>query len=101
MAWALLLAGSLYAANLLLGLALQLRWLRLRWRWPHHLLYAAVFASTALALLLALLTGAAWLGLAWSCALLTAMPFTRPGRPDHAALAGLVGLGYFAASGGL
>lgn len=87
---ALLVTGALLAALLGLGLSLQLGWRRNAARWPHHALFFAVTALTALSTLLAARVGARWWALLPALGLLLSMPATKPGRAQHWQRAALV-----------
>ncbi len=86
----LAIAIILFAVNCAVGIAAQLR--RLRLGWLHHALYAVVFGSAALA---------AWTdfrpALLGVLAVLAIFPWIRAGTPMHAGLAVVGALGYIAA----
>ncbi|WP_412028498.1 hypothetical protein [Deinococcus yunweiensis] len=86
----LTVTGGLLLVLMALGLSLQLGYRRTAARWPHHALYFAVVAGTAVSALLGWRAGAAALALLPALALLLAMPLTRPGRAGHWRLAVLV-----------
>mgnify|MGYP007131915252 CR=1 FL=1 len=94
---ALLAASSLFAANFALGVSLQLG---SRWhpRPLHHVLYFLTAACILLAAVLAAREGRAWAWPALIFAALLLMPRTKPGRPDHALLACLIGAGLIVTS---
>lgn len=86
-------ALAFFALNFALGLSLQLG-ARLHVRPLHHALYFLTCASTAACALFAILADRAWW---WPGLLLGALllvPFTKPGRANHALLACLVGVGF-------
>ena len=90
---ALLVALTVFALNFSLGLSLQLG---SRWhpRPLHHALYFLTCAATVTTGLLAFVAAEPWWPLAALLAGLLLVPRSHPGRADHAALAGLIGLGF-------
>lgn len=84
-------AGGFFLVNFLLGLGLQLKVFKLRYRWLHHLLYGLVFLSAFWA----------WweirhLFLFVACILWGFMPRMRPRRAGHVVLPLMVGGLYLA-----
>jgi isoprenylcysteine carboxyl methyltransferase (ICMT) family protein YpbQ len=83
-------AMALFLANFALGVLVQLRIVDTKpFRWLHHALFFAVFASAAVAVGVGLLQGAPY---SWALlpvlALFVVLPRVRAGTPGHAALAG-------------
>jgi peptidoglycan/LPS O-acetylase OafA/YrhL len=79
----------LFLANFALGVLVQLRLLDTKpFRWLHHALFFAVFASAAVAVGVGFLQGAPY---RWALlpvlALFIVLPRVRAGTPGHAALA--------------
>ncbi|QYJ14323.1 hypothetical protein Rxycam_00119 [Rubrobacter xylanophilus DSM 9941] len=92
-------ATALFAANYLLGVAVQLRLVDSRpFRWLHHALFFLVFASAALAVAVGF-----WRGEPYRWALVPVLvlyallPLVRAGTFGHAVLASLALLCYGAA----
>lgn len=85
----LYLAVACFAANFVLGLLVQFRFVDSSpFKWLHHALFFAAFASAGAAALAALLSGSAHLWpLLGIVALFAALPRVRAGTPGHAALA--------------
>jgi len=82
-------AAALFAANFALGVLVQFGIVDTKpFRWLHHALYFAVFASAALAVGAGFLQGASY---RWTLlpvlALFALLPRVRAGTPGHAALA--------------
>lgn len=82
-------AGVLFLANFLLGLLVQFGVVDTKpFRWLHHALFFAVFASTAAAVLVGFLLEAPY---RWALlpvlVLFTVLPYVRAGTVGHAALA--------------
>ena len=96
--WSLGVTGALLVLLLGLGLSLQLGWRRGQARWPHHALFFAVCAGTALTAFLAWRAGGRGWALLPALALLLSMPATRPGRAGHWRLA-LLGAAAFVLGG--
>jgi Ca2+/Na+ antiporter len=95
--WMPWLGSSLYVANLLLGLSLQLRVINLhRARWVHHVLYFCVFVATAAATV-ALFSSGRWWALLPTLACLAVLPRFKGGSRPHAILTSLGLLGYVVA----
>lgn len=86
----LYVAASLYGLNMLVGLAAQ--FLHVRWGVWHHVLYALVCISAAVALIWSFQWGLIVTGIA-----LAAFPWARPGRRLHPTLA-IVGAGGYVAA---
>lgn len=87
---------GLYVANVLLGIGVQTRAVSTRrWRWVHHVLYAAVIAGAALAAFGLARLGRAWTPLAVTLGALAVLPRLRGGTPAHA-LVGTLGLAGYA-----
>ncbi len=86
------------AVLMALGLNLQLGRRPLSARRAHHLLYFLVTLGTLTTGTLALLGGRVWWPFLALFALLLGMSRTRPGRPAHWRLAGLISLLYAAAA---
>ena len=89
-------AAVLFLANFALGVLVQLGVVDTEpFRWLHHALYFAVFASAALAGGVGFLEGAPY---RWALlpvlALFTILPRVRAGTPGHAALAGVAMIFY-------
>ena len=83
-------AVTLFLANFALGVLVQFGIVDTKpFRWLHHALFFAVFASAALAAIVGFLEGAPyrWLLLP-VLALFAVLPRVRAGTPGHAALAG-------------
>ncbi len=83
-------AMALFLANFALGVLVQLRIVDTKpFRWLHHALFFAVFASAAVAVGVGFLQGAPY---RWALlpvlALFVVLPRVRAGTPGHAALAG-------------
>jgi hypothetical protein len=83
-------AMVLFVANFVLGALVQFRIVDTKpFRWLHHALFFAVFASAALAAGVGFLQGAPY---RWALlpvlALFFVLPRVRAGTPGHAALAG-------------
>ncbi len=83
-------AMALFLANFALGVLVQLRIVDTKpFRWLHHALFFAVFASAAVAAGVGFLQGAPY---RWALlpvlALFVVLPRVRAGTPGHAALAG-------------
>ncbi len=83
-------AMALFLANFALGVLVQLRIVDTKpFRWLHHALFFAVFASAAVAVGVGFLQGAPY---RWALlpvlALFFVLPRVRAGTPGHAALAG-------------
>jgi hypothetical protein len=83
-------AVALFLANFALGVLVQFGIVDTQpFRWLHHALFFAVFASAALAVGLGFLQGAPY---RWALlpvlALFAVLPRVRAGTPGHAALAG-------------
>jgi hypothetical protein len=83
-------AMVLFVANFALGVLVQFRIVDTKpFRWLHHALFFAVFASAALAAGVGFLQGAPY---RWALlpvlALFFVLPRVRAGTPGHAALAG-------------
>ena len=83
------LAGILFLANFALGVLVQFGIVDTRpFRWLHHALFFAVFASAAFAVGVGFLQGAAY---RWALlpvlGLFAVLPRVRAGTPGHAALA--------------
>ena len=83
-------AMTLFLANFALGVLVQLRIVDTKpFRWLHHALFFAVFASAAVAAGVGFLQGAPY---RWALlpvlALFVVLPRVRAGTPGHAALAG-------------
>ncbi len=79
-----------FLANFALGVLVQLRIVDTKpFRWLHHALFFAVFASAAVAVGVGFLQGAPY---RWALlpvlALFVVLPRVRAGTPGHAALAG-------------
>ena len=83
------IAMVLYVANFALGVLVQLRIVDTKpFRWLHHALFFAVFASAALAVGVGFLQGAPYRWVLRPVLLLVALlPRIRAGTPGHAALA--------------
>lgn len=84
-------AAILFLTNFALGILVQLRVVDTKpFRWLHHALFFAVFASAALAVCVGFWQGAAY---AWVLlpvlALYAVLPRIRAGTAGHAALAGV------------
>jgi hypothetical protein len=84
------IAMGLFLANFALGLLVQFRIVDTKpFRWLHHALFFAVFASAAVAAGVGFLQGAPY---RWALlpvlALFFLLPRVRAGTPGHAALAG-------------
>lgn len=84
------LALSVFLANFLLGVLVQLRLVDTKpFRWLHHALFFAVFVSAALAVAVGLWRGEPY---GWALlpvlVLLAVLPRVRAGTAGHAALAG-------------
>jgi hypothetical protein len=84
------IAMGLFLANFALGLLVQFRIVDTKpFRWLHHALFFAVFASAAVAAGVGFLQGAPY---GWALlpvlALFFLLPRVRAGTPGHAALAG-------------
>jgi Ca2+/Na+ antiporter len=91
------LGSSLYIANLLLGLSLQLRLINLhRARWVHHALYFCVFVAAGAATV-ALFSSGRWWALLPTLACLAVLPRFKGGSRWHASLTLLGLLGYVVA----
>ena len=91
-------AAILFLSNFALGLLVQLALVDTKpFRWLHHALYFAVFASAAIAVGVGFLQGAPY---RWALlpvlALLAFFPRVRAGTPGHAALASLAMIFYAA-----
>ncbi len=83
-------AVTLFLANFALGVLVQFGIVDTKpFRWLHHALFFAVFASAALAAIVGFVQGAPyrWLLLP-VLALFAVLPRVRAGTPGHAALAG-------------
>ncbi len=83
-------ATALFLANFALGVLVQLRIVDTKpFRWLHHALFFAVFASAALAAGVGFIEGAPY---RWALVpvlfLFAVLPRIRAGTPGHAALAG-------------
>ncbi|MBA3491266.1 MAG: hypothetical protein H0T55_04205 [Rubrobacteraceae bacterium] len=83
-------AMALFLVNFALGVLVQVRIVDTKpFRWLHHALFFAVFASAAVAVGVGFLQGAPY---RWAMlpvlALFFALPRVRAGTPGHAALAG-------------
>jgi hypothetical protein len=83
------IAMVLFVANFALGVLVQLRIVDTKtFRWLHHALFFAVFASAALAVGVGFLQGAPYRWVLLPVLLLFALlPRIRAGTPGHAALA--------------
>jgi hypothetical protein len=83
------IAMVLFVANFALGVLVQLRIVDTKpFRWLHHALFFAVFASAALAIGVGFLQGAPYRWVLLPVLLLFALlPRIRAGTPGHAALA--------------
>jgi hypothetical protein len=84
-------AATLFLVNFALGVLVQFGFVDTKpFRWLHHALFFAVFASAALAVGVGFLQGAAY---RWALlpvlALFAILPRARAGTPGHAALATL------------
>jgi hypothetical protein len=84
-------AALLFVANFALGMLVQFGFVDTKpFRWLHHALFFAVFASAALAVGVGFLQGAPY---RWALlpvlALFVLLPRVRAGTPGHAALAAL------------
>lgn len=82
-------AATLFLANFALGLLVQFGFVDTKpFRWLHHALFFAVFASAALAVLQGFVSGAPY---RWTLvpvlALFCVLPRVRAGTAGHAALA--------------
>jgi isoprenylcysteine carboxyl methyltransferase (ICMT) family protein YpbQ len=89
-------AAGLFLANFALGVLVQFGIVDTRpFRWLHHALFFAVFASAALAVAVGFLQGAAY---RWALlpvlALFLLLPRVRAGTRGHAALASLAMIFY-------
>ncbi len=89
-------AAILFLANFALGVLVQFGFLDTRpFRWLHHALFFAVFASAALAGGIGFLEGAPY---RWALlpvlVLFAVLPRVRAGTPGHAALASLAMIFY-------
>ncbi len=89
-------AALLFLANFALGVLVQFGVVDTRpFRWLHHALFFAVFASAALAGGVGFLEGAPY---RWALlpvlVLFTILPRVRAGTPGHAALAGVAMIFY-------
>ncbi len=89
-------AAILFLANFALGVLVQFGFVDTRpFRWLHHALFFAVFASAALAGGIGFLEGAPY---RWALlpvlVLFTILPRVRAGTPGHAALAGVAMIFY-------
>ncbi len=96
-------AAALFAANYLLGVAVQLGLVDSRpFRWLHHALFFLVFVSAALAVAVGFWRGEPY---RWALApvlvLYAVLPRVRAGTFGHAALASLALLCYGAALSGM
>lgn len=82
-------AAALFLANFVLGLLVQFQVVDSSpFKWLHHALFFAAFASAGVAAFVGYLQGAAYLWpLLGVLALLAVMPRVRAGTPGHAALA--------------
>lgn len=92
-------ATTLFLLNFALGLLVQFRLVDTKpFRWVHHALFFAVFASAAVAVAAGFLWGAPF---RWALlpvlALFCALPYVRAGTVGHAALA-CGALAFYAAS---
>jgi hypothetical protein len=83
-------AMGLFLANFVLGVLVQLRIVDTKpFRWLHHALFFAVFASAAVAVGVGFLRGAPYRWVLLPVLVLFAvLPRVRAGTPGHAALAG-------------
>ena len=83
-------AMVLFLANFVLGILVQFRLVDTRpFRWLHHALFFAAFASAALAAGVGFLQGTAYRWVLLPVLVLFAvLPRIRAGTPGHAALAG-------------
>jgi hypothetical protein len=83
-------AMVLFLANFVLGILVQFRVVDTRpFRWLHHALFFAAFASAALAAGVGFLQGASYRWVLLPVLVLFAvLPRIRAGTPGHAALAG-------------
>ena len=89
--WMPWLGMGFYAANLLLGLGLQLRLYRLhRAKWVHHALYFCVFVAA----IASVFSSPRWWGLIPTLLCLTALPRFKGGSRIHATLTLTGFLGY-------
>jgi hypothetical protein len=84
-------AATFFLANFALGVLVQFGFVDTKpFRWLHHALFFAVFASAALAVGVGFVQGAAY---RWALlpvlALYVILPRVRAGTPGHAALAAL------------
>ena len=84
-------AATLFLVNFALGVLVQFGFVDTKpFRWLHHALFFAVFASAALAVGVGFLQGAPY---RWALlpvlALFVLLPRVRAGTPGHAALAAL------------
>lgn len=92
-------AAVLFLLTFTLGLLVQFRLVDTKpFRWLHHALFFAVFASAVVAVVVGFIVGAPfrWT-LAPALALFCALPYVRAGTPGHAALA-CAALVFYAAS---
>jgi hypothetical protein len=83
-------AMGLFLANFVLGILVQFRVVNTKpFRWLHHALFFAAFASAALAAGVGFLQGSAYRWVLLPVLVLFAvLPRIRAGTPGHAALAG-------------
>ena len=83
------IAMALFVANFALGVLVQFRIVDTKpFRWLHHALFFAVFASAAVAVGVGFLQGAAYRWVLLPALVLFAfLPRVRAGTPGHAALA--------------
>jgi len=91
-------ASILFAVNFALGVLVQLRIVDTKpFRWLHHALFFAVFASAGIAALVGFWQGAPY---RWTLlpvlGLYLVLPRVRAGTPGHAALAGTAMIFYAA-----
>ncbi len=91
-------AATLFVANFALGVLVQFGFVDTKpFRWLHHALFFAVFASAGLAVGVGFLQGAPY---RWALlpvlALYLVLPRVRAGTPGHAALASLAMIFYAA-----
>ena len=82
-------AATLFLANFALGILVQFRVVDTKsFRWVHHALFFAVFASAAAAVLAGFVQGAPY---RWTLlpvlGLFTVLPYVRAGTAGHAGLA--------------
>ena len=90
------IAMVLFVANFALGVLVQFRIVDMKpFRWLHHALFFAVFASAALAVGVGFLQGAPYRWVLLPVLILFAfLPRVRAGTPGHAALASGAMLSY-------